>query len=335
VEYITGTTTLGLVSATCDKDVRFVGAEGVATNGYLQVVDSVLNPPALICPDQLFWVEQRGQSRVGFDGYDCRAKGSTTLSSNEEKPVGIAVDSTQQVVFWSNDQNAQPGDSWLTKVSFNGNGKSQFIQGLYDPQGMYADTVNQKLYFTEHQGNDVNRSNYDGSAIELVWQGRPTTDFPADVVVDAAAGLMFITVQSIPTVLNGSLQVQNLDGSNLKILNTGLIQNYGLCIDKYAQQVFYIQGGNGGTISCYAYGNTPCINGQNGIILGELQYPYMCDVDNVYAPYGGPTKIIFSEPNVPGSVYSVNTNGTDLQLIGSDLDAPMGVKLGCRRFVAA
>ncbi len=93
--------------------------------------------------------------RVGFDGYNCRAKGSTTLSSNEEKPVGLAVDSNAKVVFWSNDQNAQPGDSWLTKVcaarvvvvcacfmmhvdpqaNFDGTGKTEFIQGMYDPQG--------------------------------------------------------------------------------------------------------------------------------------------------------------------------------------------------------
>ena len=71
---------------------------------------------ALICPDELFWVEQRGAGRVGFDGYNCRAKGSTTLHQNEEKPVGLAIDSDEKVMFWSNDQNAKPGDSWLSKV---------------------------------------------------------------------------------------------------------------------------------------------------------------------------------------------------------------------------
>jgi hypothetical protein len=29
----------------------------------------------------------------------------------------------------------------------------------------------------------------------------------------------------------------------------------------------------------------------DGVILGQLEYPYMCDVDNVYAPYGGPTRV--------------------------------------------
>lgn len=93
----------------------------------------------------------------------------------------------------------------MIQVNWDGSGYSQFVQNAYDPQGMDTDTVNKKLYFTEHQGNDVKRCNYDGSAIELVWQGRQTTDFPADVVVDAAENLMFITVQSVPTKLNGTL----------------------------------------------------------------------------------------------------------------------------------
>ena len=53
-------------------------------------------------------------------------------------------------------------------------------------------------------------------------------------------------------------QVQSINGSTPQVLYSGLIQNYGLCIDRYAQHVYYIQGGNGGSISCHAYGSTPC-----------------------------------------------------------------------------
>ncbi len=52
--------------------------------------------------------------------------------------------------------------------------------------------------------------------------------------------------------------VQNLDGSNLHAVATGLVQNYGLCVDTYAQHLYYIQGGNGGSITCFAYGKTQC-----------------------------------------------------------------------------
>ncbi len=45
-------------------------------------------------------------------------------------------------------------------------------------------------------------------------------------------------------------------------------------------------------------------------------------------------QIVFSEPNVPGSVYSVYSNGSHVELVGSDMNAPMGVKLGYRHFYA-
>lgn len=70
---------------------------------------------------------------------------------------------------------------------------------------MDTDLVNKKLYFTEHQGNMVKRCNYDGSVIEIVYQGRFNEDFPADVAVDPEVGLMFMTIQSVPTLLNGSV----------------------------------------------------------------------------------------------------------------------------------
>lgn len=70
---------------------------------------------------------------------------------------------------------------------------------------MDVDPVAKKLYYTEHQGNTVSRANYDGSLVELIYQGRFNEDFPADVAVDHAAGLVFITIQSVPTLLNGSL----------------------------------------------------------------------------------------------------------------------------------
>jgi len=337
VEYIQNTRNLGLADATCDKNIAFVGGQAAATNGLVQVIDTVMFPPGIMSPDQLFWAEQRGAGRVGFDGWDCRAKGSTLLSVNEYKPVGLAVDSNTQMVFWSNDQNAQPKDSWISMSYFNSSGGvTQVLTGLYDPQGMDVDPVARKLYYTEHQGNTVSRANYDGSLVELIYQGRFNQDFPADVAVDHAAGLVFITIQSVPTLLNGSLAVMNLDKTGFQTIKTGLIQNYGLCVDTYARHVYYIQGGNSGSISCHAYGSTPCntANGQDGVILDNLQYPYMCTVDNMYAPYGGPTKIAFSEPNVPGSVYSVYNNGSNVQLVGTDMNAPMGVKLGTRHFFA-
>ena len=81
-------------------------------------------------------------------------------------------------------------------------------------------------------------------------------------------------------------------------------------------------------MSCSAYGSHPCPNGKDGVFITDLQYPYMCDVDTLYAPYGGPTTVIFSQANYPGAIYGVDSTGKNLVKMVDNLQAPMGVKLG-------
>jgi len=330
VAYVGNTTTLGLASGTCEKDVQFEGDETTASNGLVQVIDQVLIPPGVICPDSMFFVEQRGEGRVGYVGYDCRARGTTALVNNEYKPVGVAVDSNTKQVFWSNDMNAKPFDSWLSQIGFEGVHSNVFLNDLYDPQGMEADQSAKKLYFTEHQGSKLHRANYDGSEVETLHQFDTTSEFPADVALDVDRQLAFVAVQSRPEVLEGKLAVMAFNGSNYRVLAENLAQNYGLCVDTLARHVYYIQGGHGGSISCYPYGDAPC-PAAGGTVVSGLEYPYMCAVDNTYAKYGGPTTIIFSEANVPGSVFAMNSDGSNKRLINTELNAPMGVKLGCVR----
>lgn len=328
-EYLPNTTTTCLASNTCESNVKFVGSEMTASNGIVDVIDTVMMPAHVICPDSVFFVEQRNNSRVGYVGFDCRAKGTTELVHGEYKPVGLAVDSGAKKVFWSNDQNAKQFDSWLTSLDFSGADHDVFLNDLTDPQGMDVDTAAKKLYFTEHQGCKINRANYDGSEVETLRETDCSNEYPADVALDASVpgGLIFMAIQSKPEILQGKLAVMAFNGSNYKVLETGLIQNYGLCVDKMHKHVYYIQGGHGGSINCYPYGSAPCP--KSGAVVSGLEYPYMCTVDTTWAPYGGPTTILFTEANYPGKVYRMNSDGTALGALDSELYAPMGVKLGC------
>ena len=319
-------TTLGLVSSTCQKGVVLTGAEASATNGMVQEIDQVLFPAGLFPNDFVFWVEQRGQERVGYSGYDCRAKGTDVLAFQTEKPVGLALDSNTEQLFWSNDQNAKPFDSYATSIDFSGANLDVFLTGLYDPQGMDTDTNAKKLYFTEHQGCKVHRCNYDGSDVETLKEFEPpNTWFPADVAVDPEEELVFMAVQSVPTELQGKIAVMFYNGTGYQDLVTGLHKNFGLCLDTRLKHVFYIEGGHGGSLNCLSYGSTPC---KSKVLLDDLQYGYMCDVDNLFAAYGGPTNIVFSEASIPGNIYMVDSAGHNQVPIVANLSAPMGVKLG-------
>lgn len=326
VDQIGTTSNVGLASGTCEKEVPFVGSETAATNGNVQPIAAVLFPPGIMMPDFFFWVEQRGEERTGYSGFDCRATGTRVVAFQTEKPVGLAVDSNTQQMFWSNDQNAKPFDSWATSIDFSGANEKVFLNNLFDPQGMDTDEGAKKLYFTEHQGSKVHRCNYDGSDVETLMEWPGDSWFPADVAVDPSEELVFMTVQSVPTELQGYVAVMYYNGTGFRKLATGLHKNFGLCVDSFHKHVFYTQGGHGGSVNCLAYGSTPCKSGTTLVPL--TNYAYMCDVDTAYAPYGGPSKIVFTESSIPGSAYMINNDGTGIQTILSNMSAPMGIKLG-------
>lgn len=123
---------------------------------------------------------------------------------------------------------------------------------------------------------------------------------------------------------------QFVNGTGRETLVAGLNKAYGLCVDSRRQQVYYVQGGHGGSVSCLAYGSDPCDTVHpNGLVVDGLDYPYMCAVDSVWHPYGGPTNLLVSSTNAAGYVSLINSNGTVVGQAVDGLDSPMGVALGC------
>lgn len=314
-----------------------------ADNGIYHIVDTVFQPPAAICPDKLFVAEQRSEARISSYGYDCRSHNETRhlYISDNQKPVGLATDDNAQLVFWANDEDypRRSPTSWISKIGYNETGYGIVNDTLIDPQGVFADTQHHILYFASHSGYEISRMNFDGSGVTTVFGMPGNLSFqPSDVVVDVELQTVFTSVEGIDT-LSGSLWSVFTNGSNATQLlpnenyTAGLVQNYGLCLDSYAKQVYWVQGGHGGSIHCYAYGDTPCYK---ETIIDGLNYPYMCDIDNSFAPYGGPTRIAWSEANRPGSVYYAWLNGTGETLVNvtvsTDLDAPMGIAFGCSAY---
>lgn len=301
------------------------------SNGVVQIIDQVFVPFGVFCPDTIFSVEQRSAGRISSYGFDCRAKGTSHITSNQEKPVGLAVDSNTKQLFWSNDEN-YPFDqptSWASYMSFDGTALNEWTHNLIDPQGMDVDPTTRKIYYTEHQGNRLSVANYDGTGATALLSRPGDVNFqPSDVAVDEVNGFLFLATEGAD-YLNGTVYQLDMNGNVVSVLARNTIQNYGLCVDKVQKHVYYVQGGHGGQINCVAYGSTPCVN---AVLASILEYPYMCDVDTVWAAYGGPTRVVFSQANLPGQIFYVDTDGSELQklnTVSADLDAPMGVKFGC------
>ena len=238
--------------------------------------------------------EQRVDGRIMEYGYDCRAKGTKTRSSGETKPVGLSVSSTSNKLFWTNDYDypSASKSSWVSSLPFVGTDPSKkvnatkILENVIDPQGLDVVDELDSIFFASHLGNAVLRSFKNGSKLTTVVEKKGDLNFqPADVAVDYSEDLIAVTVEDKQQV-NGSLWTFAMNGSNAKVLKTGLIRNFGLCMDREAKKIYYVQGGNDGSISCVRYNGTSC---EKEKIATGLLWPYMCDVDNAFSRFGGPT----------------------------------------------
>ena len=206
--------------------------------------------------------------------------------------------------------------------------------------------------------------------VEVVIEKKGDIMFqPSDVAVDELSQNIFLTVEGAADYLNGTLFQLDYSGNVKAVLARNLVKNYGVCVDKLAQHVYYIQGGHGGQINCVAYGSTPCAN---PVLADILEYPYMCAVDNVsifscFFAHDNASSSFFIRllPNMVApqmfssakltalvksttspqvhffstlgwkmliSFFFFNADGKNMkqiQTVTTDLDAPMGVAFGC------
>ena len=209
------------------------------------------------------------------------------------------------------------------------------LENIIDPQGLYAEPTTKQLYFTQHSGYSISRANYDGTNITTLVSKPGNTSFqPSDVAVDMAAGKMFASVEFPENLQVGYIAMFDLDGKNEQVLVPPPVgRPYGICLDPVNQNLFYIVGGHGGQIRCVSYGKGAC---DADVVQDILEYPYMCDVDTTWQKYGGPTKVIFSQANLPGQIFVSTTDGSEKERLNktdvisvNDLQAPMGIALGC------
>ena len=97
--------------------------------------------------------------------------GQTTLSSTGiTAPRGLAVDGTNEVVYWSDNT-----DDTVIKIGFDGTGQTTILTsggaGIDVCQNLAVDETNSKLYFSDKDGVDfrLRKCDLDGSNVEGVF----------------------------------------------------------------------------------------------------------------------------------------------------------------------
>ncbi|WP_375771230.1 Ig-like domain-containing protein [Archangium gephyra] len=148
------------------------------------------------------------------------------IVANGGNPSGLAVDSTNRMLYWS-DFN---GDR-VMRAELDGSNPTQVLSSIDSPAGIALDVPNGKVYVITYNNTKLIRFNFDGTNLETL--GSSLGGQGIGVAVDSSGGKVYYSTRS------NSIYVANLDGSNTTTLVTDQLSVQGIAIDVTAGRLYW------------------------------------------------------------------------------------------------
>lgn len=222
----------------------------------------------------------------------------TLVENNLSTPHGIAVDSIEEKIYWSDESNNK-----IERSGLDGANRETIINvGLTSPRGIELDLNNGKIYWTEiSPSNKIRRANLDGTEIEDFITGLSN---PNDLVFDFDNSMVYWTN-------GGALQIQraNLDGTEIETIVSTDSNPIAIALEKESQKIYWSQFSGGKIRRANLDGSSPedVISSNNpkkwGFTIDQKNNKlYWADTDN--------SKIQFSDldGNMITDVTSMESN---------------------------
>jgi DNA-binding beta-propeller fold protein YncE len=253
----------------------------------------------------LFWSDwTRGQ--IFSANLDTSNAQAVFSSPTADAPRGIAIDPFAQKIYWT-----QFGSSMrIARANLDGTGVEGLVTtGVSGAAGIDLDLVHGKMYWTDHDLDQIKRADLDGTHIETIVTSSPATPvtFPWGIAVDAMGDRIY-------WVDSAHVWGANLDGTNAQELVSGPPPSglifFGIAIDSSHGKVYF------------ANSNTKIQrmnldgSGIEDIVTTGLHLPKDLDIDPVAQ------KLYWVEPillgsTVPGVIKRANLDGSDIVTLKS------------------
>ncbi len=224
----------------------------------------------------------------------------------------LLSDATVQQLSYPMIYAASDSDSYIDRISIANGAADRFPSaGIANPYGICVDNGNQNIYWTDYGTNTIQRSDFDGSNLEvLVFTG---LDVPCGIAVDETNQKMYWTDWG-----NHTIKRSNMDGSNIEVLfdSSQVDAPVGITLD-IANGYFYFADENTGKIQ-----------------RADLDGGNLTDIaTNQSTPHG----IVYSATQQKlfwtnfvgdtGSVRCSDPDGSNLAVLVSGIDHPMGITI--------
>jgi DNA-binding beta-propeller fold protein YncE len=199
-----------LASAIYWTTAGHLGTNGISTaktdgTGVTKLVSSSYPFDVAVGPggEGLFWTDYYGTiGRANLDGSN-----QQTIIGGLGNPWGIAIDSTNQKLYWS--------DTSLNKIqraNFDGSSVEDVITGLSGPREIEVDPFKSKIYWVDNGFGEIKRSDLDGSGLQVLVSGLPSGSYGVSgMSLDLTNGVMYWAEDSS----TGKIRRANLNGTGI------------------------------------------------------------------------------------------------------------------------
>ncbi len=230
---------------------------------------------------------------------------TTVLDLAGKAGVGIAYDATNDMIYFSDFNDADTPDGKIWRMKKDGTGLTAIVSGLLDPYGIALDVAGGKVYWADDAGH-ISRANLDGTGKEDIVT--LADGWMRAVALDVENNKMYFY-----EVNNENLYVAGLNGSNPVVLISG-VYGYSIFIDKVNDKIYFDDQ------------NTPALRRANmdgtGIVdidnLDTRIYGIAMDEEN--------SKLYWSSRDT-GDIFEANLNGTGKETVATGLSSPRGIFL--------
>lgn len=148
------------------------------------------------------------------------------IVANGGYPSGLAVDSTNRKLYWS-DFNGKR----IMRAELDGSNPTQIVGGIDSPSALAFDVPSGKVYVITYNNTKLLRFNLDGTHLETLASN--LGGLGVGLAVDSSGGKVYYSTRS------NSLYVANLDGSNATPLVTNQNTVHGIAIDATAGRLYW------------------------------------------------------------------------------------------------
>ena len=164
---------------------------------------------------RIYWSDT---TKPGLHYYDFETKAvSDFVVKGLISPLGIAVDSNDEKVYWTD-----YGTHTVQRADLEGKQIEVLVENLSMPRHIALDHYNKKMYWTDSKANMVQSANMDGSEYKIIVKDIPG----AGIALDISEGKMY---WADCFEAKGNYRA-NVDGSDIELINEKLNLQVGLIL---------------------------------------------------------------------------------------------------------